>query len=797
MNNLFPSVDYSNRIAIIDFCPSPDDIQNNSPFFGKAGNVIKAAFNRNGHSPLGCFMGYVCSFYVPANKKGVRIVDNTSSGYQISKAALRRELELFKPNIVLLLGAEALHAAGKQFSIANYHGTLFLCTDPSSPFYGYKCTSTYHPDVIGTDYPMLAFIMRDVERCIRHSHTIELITDEPMLDLTCTLHNVLGNINLMQSGCAYAIDIEGGSSTGITCISVARDRHNAFIVPFDFFSVEETVQIILALKSKLEDPTIRYILQNALYDTFHLYHCFKIVVRNVHWDTMLSSWELYCELPKALDVQTSFWTDVPYYKYQRTIEDKLTHYAYCCRDSCVTYEIAECHAALMTPTMIEHFQLNMCMLYLANYFQIRGIAYNALAASNKLAELRVILAELSRRITTRAGRPINVNSPAQLSKLLYVDNALPKQHPPSKTGRGLDKSKTTTDVKALLKLSILRPIPLLDEILLYRNIEKTCQTLEKGHDPDLRMRCGYSVVGTDTGRFACYKSPTGSGDNLQTITKHLRYLFTADPNKHFFQADLAGADGWTVAAHCQRLGDSTMMEDYMYGIKPARVIGLMFTEGEAVSRMPRAELHARSKAIGSGDTEWLYFTCKRVQHGTNYLLGIDTMIDQIMKDSYKINGKPLRVDAKICRRLQQLYLLRYKGVKYWQNDVQKTVVATGKLTNASGHIRRFFDPLHHHGTFRKACAQEPQHNTTYAIKLALRYFLTSPDNRTADGRFRVEPLHMVHDSINGQFDIADEAFATAFIRRAFNNTITIAGYPIVIPFEGTYGPNWYNQPHEI
>ncbi len=85
-------------------------------------------------------------------------------------------------------------------------------------------------------------------------------------------------------------------------------------------------------------------------------------------------------------------------------------------------------------------------------------------------------------------------------------------------------------------------------------------------DPDGRVRCSYNVVGTDTGRLSCQGSPTGSGMNLQTVTKKLRHLFLADPGYHFFQCDLAGADGWTVAAECASLGDPTMLNDYLAGI---------------------------------------------------------------------------------------------------------------------------------------------------------------------------------------------------------------------------------------
>jgi hypothetical protein len=422
-------------------------------------------------------------------------------------------------------------------------------------------------------------------------------------------------------------------------------------------------------------------------------------------------------------------------------------------------------------------------------------AITATAAAT--TDVAVVMTATGADTDIEGGKNVNVASPTQICNILYKDFKFPKQHPKKKDGRGLDKTKTTADVGALLKLSLQKPHPLLDEILLHRNLTKTAQALSKGHDPDHRMRCSYNVVGTDTGRFSCAKSLTGNGDNLQTVTKLLRHLYLADDDRYFFQVDLAGADGWTVAAHCNALGDPTMLDDYLFGIKPARVIGLMYQLGPQVSSMPRAELHELSKSIGQGDTEWLYFTCKRVQHGTNYLLGIDTMIDQIMKDSYKLTGKPIRVDKKICTRLQQLYLLRYKAVKQWHGAVERKIIQTGCMQCASGHVRQFLDRREHNGTLRKACAQEPQHNTTYAIRRALLNILQAKHNRNPNGSFIVEPLHMVHDSINGQFPTNQIDFARKLLYSAFDFTLTIADQPIHIPFEGTYGPNWYDQPHEL
>ena len=90
-------------------------------------------------------------------------------------------------------------------------------------------------------------------------------------------------------------------------------------------------------------------------------------------------------------------------------------------------------------------------------------------------------------------------------------------------------------------------------------------------------------------RVSCSTSATGSGFNLQTVTKALRVLFKADPGYHLFQCDLSGADGWTVAAHSAALGDSTMLDDYLGGLKPAKLIAL-FHEKPQCGKLTREDL---------------------------------------------------------------------------------------------------------------------------------------------------------------------------------------------------------------
>jgi uracil-DNA glycosylase family 4 len=398
------------------------------------------------------------------------------------------------------------------------------------------------------------------------------------------------------------------------------------------------------------------------------------------------------------------------------------------------------------------------------------------------------------RLSVLTDHCLNVESKNQIADFLYRQLGLPIQN---KKEHGRRTEKETTDVLALLTLYGKTTDPTLKLILKIRALRTRCESLEAKTDGDGRIRCGYNLVGTKTGRLSCYESPTGSGFNLQTATKKDRDLFLPDDGFWMFQCDLSGADGWTVAAHCKACGDPTMLDDYLYGLKPAKILSLISMHGRQVNSWPRERIKEESKGINQD--EWMYFARKRIQHGTNYGMKEATMSDQILKDSYKLFGEPVYVSPSKCLIEAGVYLTRYPGIHLWHRWIKTQLKTKGYLTSASGHRRDFFGRRDDHKTFMEACAEEPQNNTTYATKLAVNALWEDTENyvwplqgTNQRPTLRVAPLHTVHDALIGQFRKEDVSFATAKIRHWFNNPLEIAGQKIVIPFEGNYGESWGN-----
>lgn len=811
------------RLAIIGEAPGEDEENHGLPFVGKSGQFLNTILKGNGIDRNRCFVGNVCQVRPPGNR--IEAFDWNGEEMQSGLARLKHDLNIFQPNLCLLLGGTPLRSArGPNHKITAWRGSLFRSNLLDSPFYARKCIASLHPAFVLREFEGYPLLNMDVGRAGGEALSPDLILPERQLLTDLDTGSLIHHMDWWPAGLRCSVDIEGGLPSNLVnenvkkdskkrrhlnwkCVALAGRPTKAFAIPWWRFSLDDHCRLIQSFARLMERADVPKVLQNSLYDRFVLAYGYGIHVANVVEDTMLKGWENYCELPKGLGCQASVWTREPHWKddemYGGTGNDLAIG---CCKDVAVTLEI--CNAQDGIPAVAEHlragadahYRTNIEMLNPLLYMELRGIRYEKEKADTQAKEVRTELQSVGESLDRVAGLclrgPKGSLVPQRLAKILYEVKGYPAQY---KKEFGRKTNKYTTDVEALLALR--RKLPgdeFLDGILRHRHLEGVIETLEVRPDQDGRIRCGYNAVGTDTGRVSCYTSPTGAGTNLQTITKKLRHLYVADPGYDFFQCDLAGADGWTVAAHCARLGDSTMLEDYYAGIKPAKVLAMLYAFGGDVNRLDRDSLVFWGKSdrfalvselVGAG----IYDCAKQVQHGSNYLMGIPTMQTNIMKRSHKETGIPIYMEHGDARVLQESYFSRYIGIRLWHQWAEAVLVSKGYLTSASGHTRIFFgrrfgrDILE---TVRQFLADEPQQNTTFATNLAMLRLWNDPENRRPDGSLIIEPLHQVHDALCGQWPQTCRDWARAKVRSYFQNPLTIAGTTLTIPFDGAYGPSW-------
>jgi uracil-DNA glycosylase len=835
------------KLAIIGEAPGADEELALEPFVGSSGRLLKGVLGSVKIAVDTCFIGNICQLRPTSND--ISTFDFDGPEIQSGLAQLHEDLNAFKPNCCLLLGRTALRAfypdivthdakGRADIPIGDYRGSIFHSPSFALPgrTEGIKSVATYHPSYILRAYGDLPLFKHDVQRAGLQATSPTWAPKARHFVTRPTLSQVIDFLTAARiNRRRVAFDVEGyNDNVGITMVSFFDSPTTGIVIPFwlsgqHYWSDSDEVLVWEQIAALLADASVPKIVQNATYELFIFQWKHRTVIQGITEDTMLKHWELFPEFDKSLALQTSLYTEEPYYKGERTAGVDERKLIYNAKDSAVTYECSLAQDLLMRglPRSEQHYRSNIELLPAINYMHLRGCAFDQRRAAEHIAATVSEIERLGGSINltkktkknedsltggelgTLVGRPVNAKSTDDKKWLLYD---LLGYKPYSLFGE-------STEEVVLYKYYAKERNPAVKTLIQLVNARTRKSDIQKlTLNEDGRIRSNYNLAGTNTARLnsqasnalVAYFTKTGilkweqTGTNLQNVTKELRDCFIADPDFDFFQADLTGADAWTVAADLAALGHPTMLDDLLAGIKPAKVLLLMLEEYEAgrnpalINSLPRDELRSRTKALVFPDSrdslgrqgDWKYLCMKRVQHGTNYGMQPDKLSLTIFKDS----DGTIDLSTKDAGIYQYLYRLRYNPDARTEY-VERTLRDKGYLQSAMGFRRKFYnirygklDPQ----VVRDALAFEPQVNTTGATNLALKRLWYDSANRTSKGALFIEPILQIHDALCGQWHRRYRDWARARIQEYFKNPLIIHGIEINIPFEGNYGPDWRN-----
>lgn len=405
--NLSPTaLGFSFRLAIVGEAPGEEECDQRKPFIGASGRVLDNILSQLNVPRAACLIASVCQYRPPGNK--IELFSKTGPEFAHGLAELKKDLDAFQPNCILLLGRSALYfAKNGEDKIGNWRGSFFI---GSGVFANYKCIATYHPAACLRQYKWMPILRMDIKRAFNESTSPELHLPIRDLHIDYDVDMIVSRLyNFIENSETVSCDIEGGLDC-MSCISFASSSSYSFIVPLAkldgssyWSSLEEELRIWKALSAILASPKVKKILQNCLYDAFVLEYGYSCFVSNIVDDTMLKFWEQYCELEKSLAFQTSLLTKEPYYKSERKASDYHIHYTYCCKDSAVTFECNDQLTKLLTPTSKKHYEFNHSLLQIFRYIELRGIKYDTQKATQRLQEVDHHIHLLQRELDLLAG----------------------------------------------------------------------------------------------------------------------------------------------------------------------------------------------------------------------------------------------------------------------------------------------------------------------------------------------------------------------------------------------------------
>jgi DNA polymerase-1 len=254
-----------------------------------------------------------------------------------------------------------------------------------------------------------------------------------------------------------------------------------------------------------------------------------------------------------------------------------------------------------------------------------------------------------------ASKPFDINSPPQLSALLYSTLGLEAK---KKTPSG----KQSTDIESLEAIKDAHPI--VEKILRYREIDKLLSTyilkLPSLVDPTTgRIHCQLHQNGTVTGRFSC------SEPNLQNIPRGdiIRSAFIPSEGHVFIDADFSQIELRCIAHYTQ---DENMLAAYKND----------------------ADLHKKTIADMLGKpidavTDSERFIAKSINFGLAYGMGATAL------------SKRLGVEKDYAQNLMDKYFGIYSKVKDYIHQHQMEVQKRGYVVNMFGRRRRITNGDYH------------------------------------------------------------------------------------------------------
>jgi DNA polymerase-1 len=278
---------------------------------------------------------------------------------------------------------------------------------------------------------------------------------------------------------------------------------------------------LAALKPILEDPSVRKVGQNIKYDGVVLLGA-GIDLKGVDCDTMLASWVLNPGKRRhALDdlaveflgrTMTPIADLIGKGKKQVTMADVPTRKAsdYSCADADFTWRLA----GIIEPKLKEaglgelFVEVEVPLIEVLRDMEWAGVAVDVKLLRKFSGEMGDRLATLEKAIYRAAGEEFNIDSPAQLGKVLFEKLELPWQKK-TKTG-----ARYSTDEEVLEKLASMHELPRL--VVEYRKLAKLKGTYVDAL-PTLvsprtgRIHASFNMTTTATGRLS------SSDPNLQNI----------------------------------------------------------------------------------------------------------------------------------------------------------------------------------------------------------------------------------------------------------------------------------------
>lgn len=592
-----------------------------------------------------------------------------------------------------------------------------------------------------------------------------------------TATNIDSIYERFQNAYAIACDIETFKSPlsirccGYTAIYISEDggiTTESIVLPLD------SRWALVWLRKLNELPTPK-IFQNGKYDCSYL-SMYNAVPHNYLWDTahLFHSW--YSELPKDLGfLQAFFVREAAYWKDLASSSDLHQYYLYNAKDTWATACVWMAQMLEMPDWATQNYLNEFPLVFPCHMAEMKGIKRDMDELSIAKTEADTSLAgeqgSLDKMLATKPGTSFNVNSPIQMKQLLAVIGC---------------KDLESADEKNLKKAALRHPLNarIIGKILSVRKTRKLISTyLGEGKEHKGYILYSLNPHGTDTSRLASREHHFWCGLQVQNIPRgaSVKRTLIADDGFRMAECDLEQAESRDTAYIA---GDTALIEA-VSGTKDFHSINASAFFGLPYDTIYSDELHKTINKI-------IRDLAKRVNHGANYNMGPDVLVetmglDKIWEAQILLKLPKLWTPRQVAEHLLAAFHRTYPSISriYYPGVVSEIVttrmhsgraVHTCEYQASSKGLTRycFGHPDKNKRDLNSYVAHPPQSlNAMTLNKAFMKVFYEIALHPVHSSNFRLHA--QIHDSILFSFREGHEYLAEQ-VKSCMEIPVTIRGY---------------------
>lgn len=548
-------------------------------------------------------------------------------------------------------------------------------------------------------------------------------------------------------------------------LSVSYQPHQAYHIPFDNDKVMSRTIVLQALKPFLEDKGIKKFGHDIKHDYIALFRN-GIRLQGIEGDTLIASFLLnpskrnhsLTEIAfEYLDHQMSSSPDASKSRkkslpFAEKSEEKAFEF------SGEEAEVIFLLSALLFPKLKEKdlnklfYQIEMPLVEVLARMELAGVKVNPEILKEMSQELGGELKGLEEKIHALAGINFNINSPQQLSEVLFEKLNLPAT---SRTKTGY-----STNIDVLNKLARIHEMPAL--VLEYRSLSKLKFTyidvLPKLINPETgRIHTTFSQTATATGRLS------SSDPNLQNIPirgewgEKIRRAFIAEQGFFLLSADYSQIE-LRIMAHLS--GDKNLKEAF-------------FRDEDIHTRTASEIFQVPPKEVTSS----MRREAKVINFGVIYGM------------SHVGLSEELGISKGEAKKYIENYFQKYQGVKEYIDKTLEKAKELGYLTTISGRIRQISE-INSSNRVAREFAERVAINTPIQGTAAdiIKKAMIQIDQRIQEKKLNARMILQIHDELLFEVPKSELQDLMSMVKEEMEGAMKLD-----VPIRATlsYGGNWH------